>query len=79
MTHFHVGHNMPGYMPDEAPYCTDSADHALTVWREEIRRHIESLEDDGAFLEADTRQELDHRFGRAGGCNPERGKRAVLD
>lgn len=56
MTHFHVGRNMPGYMPDEGPYCTDGAEHALTVWREDIRRHIEALEDDEAFLEADTRQ-----------------------
>ena len=56
--HFHVGHNMPGYMPNSAPYCTDSAAHAMSVWRGDVRHHLDDLDDDGVFLEADTRLHL---------------------
>lgn len=54
--HFHVGHNMPGYMPNGAPHCTDSADNALAVWRGDIRFHIEDIVDDRTYLDADTWQ-----------------------
>lgn len=56
MGHFHVGQNMPGYMPESEVFCTDNAGNALAAWRESIRRHIEELADDGDFLAADTAQ-----------------------
>lgn len=56
--HFHVGHNMPGCLPNDAPYCTDSAEHAMSVWRDDLRNHLDGLADDGAFLDADTRLHL---------------------
>lgn len=56
--HFHIGHNVPGYMPESEVHCTDSALEALAVWRSDIRFHIERLDDDGAFLDADTAQNV---------------------
>lgn len=43
-----------GYLPEGEPYCTENLSDAIDVLRSEIRNTIDSIEDDSAFLAADT-------------------------
>lgn len=51
MTHFHIGHNMPGYLPESEIYCTSDPAQALAVWRADVRDAIEQSEDDAEYLD----------------------------
>jgi heme oxygenase len=55
MTHYHVGFNLPGYMPESTPYCTDDHVHAWMVFQDDVTRTIDSIElDDATYLDIDT-------------------------
>lgn len=54
--HYHVGHNIPGYLPEGDLYCTNDPANALDAWRTDVRNVLDSIEDDGDFLDHDTKQ-----------------------
>lgn len=58
MAHYHIGHNMPGYLPESKPWCTDTAEWAVHLWQAETHAAADDLADDDAFLDADTAQNL---------------------
>jgi hypothetical protein len=60
--HFHIFHAMPGCLPDGDVTCVDSAGWALRVWREDFTVALNAIEDDGEFLEVDTRLNLVTEF-----------------
>lgn len=41
MIHYHVGYNMPGYMPDMEPWTTDSFEEARDFLLDELGRHLD--------------------------------------
>jgi hypothetical protein len=43
--HFHVGENMPGYLPESDVYCASTLAEAIDVWEDGIRSL--DVEDDG--------------------------------
>lgn len=45
---------LPGYLPENEPYTTESIDNAIRILMSEIRHTIDAIEDDGEYLEADT-------------------------
>lgn len=49
--HFHVGLNMPGYLPESEVHCVDNAADAWMIWHDEITRGLDSVVDDGDFLD----------------------------
>lgn len=44
----------PGFLPEGEPYETESLSDALSVFVSEVRNTVDSIEDDGEFLAADT-------------------------
>lgn len=44
MTHYHVGHNMPGYLPDGPVYFAPTKTFAIELLREE-KRHVLDTDD----------------------------------
>lgn len=44
----------PGYLSEGEPYCTSSLDSAVQVLVSEVRETIDSIADDGEFLDAAT-------------------------
>lgn len=58
-THFHIGHNMPGCLPESGPHCTNGdSGWAMHIWHGEVHAAADSLSDDGDFLTIDTAQAL---------------------
>lgn len=53
-TRYIVSVYRPGYLSEGEPYVTESFEDALNVLRSEIRETIDGIEDDSAFLAADT-------------------------
>lgn len=45
----------PGCLPESDPYLTADFEDAAAVWRSEVRGALDQLEDDGEFLEHDTK------------------------
>ena len=52
--HWHIGHNMPGYLPESDVACVDSTGDAWMVWHGDVTHALDSVEDDGMFLAVDT-------------------------
>lgn len=53
--HWHVGGNVPGYLPETGVYCVADAVDALDVLRGELRWALDGVESDEEFLIHDTR------------------------
>lgn len=59
---FTVSHYTPGCLPDDASHVSEheTAWDALQAWNENVRFHLDSIEDDDLFLKYDTQL---HTFG----------------
>ncbi len=56
--HFHIGSNMPGYLPEGDVTCTDNVTDAWMIFHDDITRVLDNIEDDDLFLSIDTRRNL---------------------
>ena len=56
MGHFHVGSNVPGYLPEGDVWCTDSVADAWRSFHDDLTRALDTIDDDGDFLDMDTRR-----------------------
>lgn len=44
-----------GFLPESEPFITDDLTAAIAAWRNEMRHTLDNTDDDGVFLDNDTR------------------------
>jgi len=52
--HLHIGHNIPGYLPEDEPHCADTASAAFALFHCEVTAALDEITDDATFLRIDT-------------------------
>lgn len=66
MTHYHVGHNMPGYLPESDVYYAPTKTFAVAILKEEKRHVLDSDYEGELTFEGDAVKDMGYNMYRNG-------------